>query len=269
MLSVEKNVYMARLAEQAERYEEMCAHMKEVALEMEPLGIDERNLLAVAFKNVTGARRSALRTIVGIEQRERELLHAGDRGAARRLRHAEAYRRRVEAELDEVSGVVLGLIDSRLVPSNPGLRTQQEQEDAEAQVFYQKMRADYHRYKAEAGSAEEHAALAEASYRAASKVAQTGLAPTHPVRLGLALNYAVFLYEVPQHSTEACERAKQAIDDAIAELDCAASLDAASYRDSTLIMQRLRDNLVLWGREGGAGARAEGATLHLARGPLT
>ena len=48
MLSVEKNVYMARLAEQAERYEEMCAHMKEVALEMEPLGIDERNLLAAA-----------------------------------------------------------------------------------------------------------------------------------------------------------------------------------------------------------------------------
>ena len=58
MLSVEKNVYMARLAEQAERYEEMCAHMKEVALEMEPLGIDERNLLAGAFKNYVCLRKS-------------------------------------------------------------------------------------------------------------------------------------------------------------------------------------------------------------------
>jgi len=41
----------------------------------------------------------------------------------------------------------------------------------------------------------------------------------------------------------ACHLAKQAFDDAIAELD---SLSEESYRDSTLIMQLLRDNLTLW-----------------------
>jgi len=258
-LSIEKNVYMARLAEQAERYEEMCASMKEVALEMEPLGLEERNLLSVAYKNVVGARRASLRTIAGVEARERERQHAGDEGAEGRLARIASYRRRIEDELEEVCGAVLGLIDSRLIPANPGLRAQQEQEDAESQVFYQKMRADYYRYLAELREAGpvSHGALArdpdayraEASYKAASKLAQTGLPPTHPIRLGLALNYSVFLHEVLKQSPEACERAKQAIDDAIAELDCAASLDAASYRDSTLIMQLLRDNLALWAEE--------------------
>ena len=67
--------------------------------------------------------------------------------------------------------------------------------------------------------------------------------PHAPIRLGLALNYSVFLYEVQTKSEEACALAKQAFDDAIAELD---TLDEESYKDSTLIMQLLRDNLTLW-----------------------
>lgn len=41
----------------------------------------------------------------------------------------------------------------------------------------------------------------------------------------------------------ACHLAKQAFDEAIAELD---TLSEESYKDSTLIMQLLRDNLTLW-----------------------
>ena len=82
-------------------------------------------------------------------------------------------------------------------------------------------------------------------YKEATEKA-TELAPTHPIRLGLALNYSVFLYEVQGSSTEACELAKKAFDDAIAELD---TLDEESYKDSTLIMQLLRDNLTLWTSE--------------------
>jgi 14-3-3 protein epsilon len=86
-------------------------------------------------------------------------------------------------------------------------------------------------------------------------VAQTELTPTHPIRLGLALNFSVFYYEILNSPDRACHLAKQAFDDAIAELD---SLSEESYRDSTLIMQLLRDNLTLWtssdGAEGEAGA---------------
>ena len=88
----------------------------------------------------------------------------------------------------------------------------------------------------------------------ATDVAQTELTPTHPIRLGLALNFSVFYYEILNSPDRACHLAKQAFDDAIAELD---SLSEESYRDSTLIMQLLRDNLTLWtSSDGGDGEAA-------------
>merc|ERR1719188_1322725 len=76
------------------------------------------------------------------------------------------------------------------------------------------------------------------------------LAVTHPIRLGLALNYSVFQFEVLNETDEACKKARTAFEDAIAELDNVAE---DSYKDSTLIMQLLRDNLTLWtsDQEGG------------------
>jgi len=81
------------------------------------------------------------------------------------------------------------------------------------------------------------------SYQQASTIANKELPPTHPIRLGLALNFSVFYYEILNSPDRACHIAKQAFDDAIAELD---TLSEESYKDSTLIMQLLRDNLTLW-----------------------
>merc|ERR1712046_356404 len=81
------------------------------------------------------------------------------------------------------------------------------------------------------------------AYNDATKVAQTDLTVTHPIRLGLALNFSVFHYEVLNNPEEACKMARTAFEDAIAELDNVAE---DSYKDSTLIMQLLRDNLTLW-----------------------
>ena len=68
------------------------------------------------------------------------------------------------------------------------------------------------------------------------------MASTHPIRLGLALNFSVFYYEIMNKPDEACKLAKKAFDDAIAELD---QLREDTYKDSTLIMQLLRDNLTV------------------------
>merc|ERR1712014_488487 len=84
---------------------------------------------------------------------------------------------------------------------------------------------------------------ARAAYEEASKVAQKDLVVTHPIRLGLALNYSVFQYEVLSNPDQACKMAREAFENAIAELDNVAE---DSYKDSTLIMQLLRDNLTLW-----------------------
>ena len=107
-------------------------------------------------------------------------------------------------------------------------------------------KGDYHRYLAEflqEDKRKDAAGLAHDAYKAATEIAQTELAPTHPIRLGLALNFSVFYYEILNSPDRACHLAKQAFDDAIAELD---TLSEDSYKDSTLIMQLLRDNLTLW-----------------------
>ncbi|KAJ6685647.1 protein 14-3-3 PROTEIN [Salix purpurea] len=103
-----------------------------------------------------------------------------------------------------------------------------------------------YRYLAEFKAGDERNAAAEdtmLSYKAAQDIASADLAPTHPIRLGLALNFSVFYYEILNQSDKACSMAKQAFEEAIAELD---TLGEESYKDSTLIMQLLRDNLTLW-----------------------
>ena len=109
-------------------------------------------------------------------------------------------------------------------------------------------KGDYYRYQAEiAGSSsssdsEEAQQKALSAYKEAEKKADY-LPSTSPIRLGLYLNFSVFHYEICNEPDKACELAKKAFDSAIAELD---SLSEDSYKDSTLIMQLLRDNLTLW-----------------------
>jgi 14-3-3 protein epsilon len=80
-------------------------------------------------------------------------------------------------------------------------------------------KGDYHRYLAEFALGEKRKQSADKSldaYKNATEVAQTDLAPTHPIRLGLALNFSVFYYEILNSPDQACHLAKQAFDDAIA-----------------------------------------------------
>ena len=105
---------------------------------------------------------------------------------------------------------------------------------------------DYHRYLAEFNLGDKRKDSADKSleaYKAASDIAVTELPPTHPIRLSLALNFAVFYYEILNSRDRACLLSKLAFDDAIAELD---SLSEESHKDSTLIMRLLCDNLALW-----------------------
>lgn len=108
------------------------------------------------------------------------------------------------------------------------------------------MQGDYHRYIAEFSDGEgkrKAAENAKAAYDMAMEVAKKELTVTHPIRLGLALNFSVFHYEVLSNPDEACKMAREAFEDSIAELD---NVSEDSYKDSTLIMQLLRDNLTLW-----------------------
>ncbi|VEU19264.1 DEKNAAC100483 [Brettanomyces naardenensis] len=230
-LSREDSVYLAKLAEQAERYEEMVENMKTVASSGQELSVEERNLLSVAYKNVIGARRASWRIVSSIEQKEEA------KGNEHQVKLIRDYRSKIESELTNICDDILTVLSEHLIPTA---------QSGESKVFYYKMKGDYHRYLAEFATGDKRKEAAEASleaYKSASEVAVTELPPTHPIRLGLALNFSVFYYEIMNSPDRACHLAKQAFDDAIAELD---TLSEESYKDSTLIMQLLRDNLTLW-----------------------
>merc|ERR1719281_2132023 len=212
--------------------------MKTVSEFQEELTVEERNLLSVAYKNAVGSRRASWRIISSVEQKESS---KGNEDAAKR---AGEYRGIVEKELDDICQKILSLLDDNLIKNST---------TGESKVFYYKMKGDYYRYIAEYKAEEAKKSAsdnAHEAYKAAMEVAKDQLLVTHPIRLGLALNFSVFYYEVLNNPEEACKMARQAFEDAIAELD---NVSEDSYKDSTLIMQLLRDNLTLWTSDEGEG----------------
>lgn len=92
-------VQKAKLAEQAERYDDMAAAMKAVTEGDMELSNEERNLLSVAYKNVVGARRSSWRVVSSIEQKTE--------GSEKKQQMAKEYREKIENELKEICNDVL------------------------------------------------------------------------------------------------------------------------------------------------------------------
>ncbi|MBN3317578.1 143B1 protein, partial [Atractosteus spatula] len=271
-------VQKAKLAEQAERYDDMAASMKAVTEQGGELSNEERNLLSVAYKNVVGARRSSWRVVSSIEQKTE--------GSDKKQQMAKEYREKIEEELKEICKDVLPIQDRQAdaIDSNAenklmrfSKRTRAlldkflipNASHAESKVFYLKMKGDYYRYLAEVAVGEEKnnglgvilipignnfsynflteqqqtiISNSQQAYQAAFDISKKDMQPTHPIRLGLALNFSVFYYEILNSPEQACSLAKTAFDEAIAELD---TLNEDSYKDSTLIMQLLRDNLTV------------------------
>jgi len=225
----DKLLELIRLAENSERYEDMCKFIKKLveskSSQGKDLDVEERNLLSVAYKNVVGQKRAAWRTLNGgFEDMDEQLI--------------EKYRKLVEDELEGVCKDVLDLLTNFLLKTVTG-------HNDETEVFYYKMAGDYYRYLAEFRE-NDVKSKAKEYYSKAMDIATANLPETHPTRLGLALNFSVCYYEILKEPEKACELAKKAFDSGIAKLD---TLNDASYKDSTLIMQLLRDNLTLWTSE--------------------
>jgi 14-3-3 protein epsilon len=232
MTSRDELIYMAKVTEQTERFEDMVDHMKKVVMNFskQALSVEERNLLSVAYKNSIGSRRSAWRAINSISDRE-------ERKSSKFLPLIQQYKKKLETELNNICNDILSLIDSHLIPAS---------QTPEEKVFYYKMKGDYYRYISEYASGDAHKEVGQkalAAYTQATEQATSSLKTTHPIRLGLALNSSVFYYEVMNDPAKACSIAKQAFDDAIADIE---HIDEDQYKDATTIMQLIRDNLTLW-----------------------
>nr|CAD38525.2 14-3-3 epsilon protein homologue [Paracentrotus lividus] len=235
----EENILIAKYAEQADRYNDMVKYIKHVAkTSNEELSTEERNLLSVAYKNIIGSRRAALHTVSIIEQKD----ETKTKNEENKLPLLKNYRGLIEKELTELCRDGLDILENFVIPSA---------KDPETKVFYLKMMGDYYRYLAEIFVDSERKTASDNSldaYKKAAELAEAELNPTDPIRLGLALNFSEFYHEILKMPNDACRLAKAAFDDAIAGLDNI-NLPEDSYKDSTLIMQLLRDNLSLWKNE--------------------
>jgi len=231
---------LSQAAEAAERYDDMVkimqALVKKKLEEKEGLSADMRNLLSVAYKNVVGNIRSSWRMLNDEDQFDikPEILTS--------------YKKQVERELQDLCTEVLDLLGKLANQNQDRIEDVEDEEKKselnECQIFYLKMIGDYYRYLTEAfKTTGDYKDKCDEHYKKAMDLALEHLPATHPTRLGLALNYSVCHYEILDQPQQACELAKKAFDEAIEKLE---SLNDSSYKDSTLIMQLLRDNLTIW-----------------------
>ena len=103
-LSREELIYMAKISEQTERFEDMLENMKQVVKTQQELSVEERNLLSVAYKNSVGSRRTAWRAISSIEQKE-------ESKGSKYLQLLKDYKKKIETELSSFCNDILELLD--------------------------------------------------------------------------------------------------------------------------------------------------------------
>jgi len=213
--------------------QDMMDYMNLIVTMNQELNSEERNLLSVAFKNSVGSKRASWRILTSLMEKQ-EFTNGNS------YQMIKNYRNKISCELHDICDHILTLLDHILIPQSPS--------PTESRVFYLKMKGDYLRYSAEFTQEDvtrrkELSDLALQAYESSSNEMVHTFTPTHPIRLGMALSYSVFYYEVLGQHERACEVARRAFDDAIADLEM---LTEENYKDSTIIMSLLRDNLTLW-----------------------
>lgn len=131
-MSDEENIFLARVAEQAERFEDMVDFLKPVLdSKGAALNTDERNLLSVAFKSLISSKRAAWRTITAIEQNPKYQKFG---------EHLKAYKTKIETALYADCEKIIDIVKSKVLSKSS---------EEEPRAFFVKMVGDYYRYIAE------------------------------------------------------------------------------------------------------------------------
>ena len=229
MSNTEENIFLARVAEQAERFEDMVEFLGKVLDEKHgDVSSDERNLLSVAFKNLISGKRAAVRTISAIEQNPKY---------AKFAEPLAKYKAEIESGLTLDCEKVIDMINTKVLNKDC---------QPEAKAFFVKMVGDYYRYIAENAKDSKLEEVKQAALKAYTDANQITLPPCNPIKLGLALNFSVFHYEVMKNHKAACELADNALQEALEKID---DLQEDDFRDAKSIIELLKENLTLWKEE--------------------
>ena len=225
----EECVFLSRLNEKAEKYSEMFKYINKY-VELDPkLSKEERNILCSGYKYIISDKRNSLRILNNIEKRN-----------TYQLAYIKEIRENIEKELYQILLDIEKMLDKYLIPNAI---------DIENKVFYLKLKADFMRYKCEISYGKELDDIiskTEKIYKETNDIANKELKISNSTRLGLALNYSVFFYDIKKMKEEAINIAKNAFDDAMKILD---NLEISKAKDTLLIIQMLKENLIFWCNE--------------------
>ena len=229
----EEYVYLAKLYERAERFPDMVKSINKF-VELDPkLTREERNILSSGYKNIISDKRASWRLLNSMEKKE-------EKKNSPQTANIRLVKNNIEKELNDICDEVQMIIDKFLVPNAS---------DSETKVFFLKLKGDYYRYKCEFTKGKDFddaCSKAEKVYKEAYDIANKDIPISSSTRLGLALNYSVFFYEIKGLKEEACIIAKNAFDESLKVLD---DLEKSKPKDTILIIQLLKENLILWSNE--------------------
>ena len=228
--SRDEYIYLAKLYEKAEKLEDMIFCINKF-IEIDPkLSISEKDLFSNSFRIVIKLKRSSYRTLNEIEKLELKK-------NSNHVKLISDIKYRVELEIKSICDNIQSLIDKYTLPAV---------NDYESKVFYLKLKADYYRYKSEVSLNEEYIRcinLAEKNYNEALEISERHLPLSDQNRLGLILNFSIFYYECKK-SKEDSVKLCQPIYNELKKIK--QDLEKKQMRNSLLILELIKENLILW-----------------------
>ena len=233
--SREELIFLSKLYTKAELYKEVINYIKEFIKLNPKIEKEECDIISTGFKNMISDKRASWFTLNSMEHKEKKK----KRNTVKEIKEIKNH---IENEIRETCKELQDLIDKELLPKN---------EEDEILVFLYKLKADYFRYIcefAEGNEYQDNLIKAEEYYKKAYEIADKKLPIINCNRVSVALNYAIFLYETKKDKKSGFDIAQNTFKESMKFID---DLEKPKYRDTLLIIQLLKENIIFWNSEMG------------------
>lgn len=231
--SREELIFLSKLYTKAELYKEVINFIKEFIKLNPKIEKEECDIISTGFKNMISDKRASWFTLNSMEHKEKKK----KRNTVKEIKEIKNH---IENEIRETCKELQDLIDKELLPKN---------EEDEILVFLYKLKADYFRYIcefAEGNEYQDNLIKAEEYYKKAYEIADKKLPIINCNRVSVALNYAIFLYETKKDKKSGFDIAQNTFKESMKFID---DLEKPKYRDTLLIIQLLKENIIFWNSE--------------------
>jgi hypothetical protein len=228
----QKNVFLASLADQCGRFDDMTEFLNELSRTKTEINVDERDLIISAYKNNLAQRKPTLNTLEAYQLKERK------KEASPYLSYIIEYKKKIESEQLALCNKLITNIDSFILP---------KVEDDESKVMILLLKAEIYRNIVrilQGDSKYQFIDFVKSTYNAAKSHTDM-LSPINRAKLQLALDLSNFTYEVLNEEQIAINIIKSSVADAKKELQSFDDNDEM-YRDAFSLVNLMEENLTMW-----------------------